>query len=257
MATDRRRLFAAGLAAAGAAALPACGKKKADAGTTGQPGQPRGPLHAFVVENGEPGQAGFIVGMLVTRDPAAQVLALANIRRQTKFRTELTNASTNRFKLAFLEPAFEHLAASPDLKGYMVAATGFADWAGRSAADRHAAHLAAYRALLHGLPAGDRTGLFVHLSPRSSGGRGDAKLRGELQTGLGQGATVSLDGGRFRDLPQLASVVFGSVRYAAGRMRSKTRRKAAEMLRAALKVGRLDTGSLAASGKIAAASAAF
>ena len=253
MATDRRRFFAAGLAAA---TLGACGKKKADA-KANPSGQAAGPLHAFVVENGQPGQAGFTVGMLVTRDPAAQVLALANIRRQTKFRTELEFASTNRFKLNFLKPAFEHLAASPDLKGYMVTATGFAGWAAKSAAERQAAHLAAYRALMHSLPAADRAGLFVHLSPRSSAGRGDGKLQGELQTGLGQGATVSLDGDRFRDLPQLASVVFGSVRYAAGQMRSKTRRKAVELLKAALKVPRLDAASLNAGRKVAATSAAF
>jgi len=254
MATDRRRFFAGGLAAT--AALAACGKKKVAAGP-GQPGQPTGPLHAFLVENGQPGQSGFSVGLLATRDPAAQVLALANIRRQTKFRTELEFASTNRFKLAFLKPAFAHLAASPDLKGAVVAASTFAGWAAKSDAEQQAAHLAVYRALLHGLSQTDRTGMFVHLSPRSSGGRRDARLLAGLQTGLGQGATVSLDGDRFRDLPQLASVVFGSVRYAAGPMRSKTKRRTVDLLKAALSLSRLDAAALAAGGKIAAASQGF
>jgi len=256
MATDRRRFFASGLAAAGAAALSACGKKKADA-KADPPGQPTGPLHAFLVENGLPGQTGFSVGLLATRDPAAQVLALANIRRQTKFRTELEFASTNRFKLAFLKPAFDHFAASRDLKAAQVTATEFAGWAGKSDADRQAAYLAAYRALLHLLPEADRAGMFVHLAARSSGGRRDAKLAAGLQTGIGQGATVSLDGERFRDLPQLASVLFGSIRYAAGPMRSKTKRRTVELLKAALKAPALDAASLTAGGRIAAASQAF
>lgn len=255
MATDRRRFFAAGLAA-GAAALAACGKKKAGAEPAG-PGRATGPLHAFVVENGQPGQAGFSVGMLVTRDPAAQVLALAGIRRRTKFRTELEFASTNRFKLTFLKPAFDHLAAGPDLKGYLVAATGFAGWAGKSAAERQAAYAAVHRALMHSLAPADRAGLFVHLSPRSSAGRRDGRLIAALQTGLGQGATVSLDGDRFRDLPDLASVVFGSIRYAAGPMRSKTKRRGVELLKAALKVARLDAAALNGQGKLAVAAAGF
>lgn len=255
MATDRRRFFASGLAAGGMVALAACGKKKTSPAV--QPGQPTGPLHAFVVENGQPGQAGFTVGLLATRDPAAQVLALANIRRRTKFRTELEFASTNRWKLVFLKPAFEHLAASPDLKAAMVTASGFAGWAGKSDADKQAAYLAVYRTLMNGLPPADRAGLFVHLSPRSSGAKRDGKLLSGLQAGLGQGATVTLDGHRFRDLPQFASVVFGSVRYAAGPARSKTKRKGVELLKSALKVPRLDVAALGAGGKIAAATAAF
>lgn len=255
MATDRRRFFAGGLAA-GAAALSACGKKKT-AAAPGTPGQPSGPLHAFLVENGQPGQAGFAVGMLLTSDPAGQVRALTEIRRRTRFRTELEFASTNRFKLAFLAPAFAHLAASPDLRGRMVRATGFAGWAARAAADRLAAHLAVYRALLDGLAAAAPAGLFVHLSPRSSAGRRDGKLVSALQAALGRGVTVSLDGARFRDLPQLASVVFGSVRYAAGPMRSKTKRRGVELLQAALKVPRLDAAALTAQGKIAASAAGF
>lgn len=255
MATDRRRFFAGGLAA-GAAALSACGKKKAETGP-GSPGQPTGPLHAFLVENGQPGQAGFSVGMLVTRDPAGQIRALTELRRRTRFRTGLEFASTNRFKLAFLEPAFAHLAAGRDLRGRMVTATGFAGWAGKSAADRLAAHAAAYRALLDGLVPAERAGLFVHLSPRSSAGRRDAKLAAALQAGLGRGATVSLDGDRFRDLPQLASVVFGTVRYATGPMRSKTKRRGVELLKAALKLPRLDAAALNGQGKLAVATAGF
>lgn len=252
MATDRRRFFALGLAASGVAALEACKKNEAK-GPGGQLA-PTGPLHAFVVENGTPGQPGFSVGMLATRDPAAQVLALSTIRRTTKFRTDLDFASTNRWKLLFLKPAFEHLAASPDLKGAMVTATGFAGWAKKAAAQQQAAHFAVYRRLFEGLGPADRSGLFVHLSPRSSGGRRDNKLLAELQTALGQGITVTLDGDRFRDLPQLASVVFGSVRYTG---RSKTKRKGVELLKAALKLSSLDAAALNAGGKLAAQALAF
>jgi len=253
MATDRRRFFASGLAA-GAAALTACGKKpdaKAPAG------QPAGPVHAFVVEHGQPGQAGFAVGLLATRDPAAEVRALAEIRRRTRFRTDLDFGSTNRWKLGFLGPAFDRFAAGTGLKGWMVTASGFADWAAKPAAERMAAYAAVHRALIDRLPAADRAGLFLHLSPHSSGGRRDGKLLAALQSGLGQGATVTLDGDRFRDLPQFASVLFGSVRYAAGPMRSKTKRRTVELLKAALKVGALDAAALAKTGKVIASTAAF
>jgi hypothetical protein len=252
MATDRRRFFALGLAAGGVAALPACKKNEAK-GPAG-PTTLAGPLHAFVVENGLPGQPGFSVGMLATRDPAAQVLALSTIRRQSKFRTDLDFASTNRWKLVFLKPAFEHLASSPDLKGAVVTASGFADWARKAAAQQQAAHFAVYRKLFEGLSPADRSGLFVHLSPRSSGGRRDNKLLSDLQTSLGQGITVTLDGDRFRDLPQLASVLFGSIRYAG---RSKTKRRGVELLKAALKVSTLDAAALNAGGKLAATVSAF
>ena len=48
-------------------------------------------------------------------------------------------------------------------------------------------------------------------------------------------------------------MVFGTVRYAAGPGRSKTKRRTVELLKAALKVPRLDAASLNAGGKLAVA----
>ena len=255
MATDRRRFFASGLVAA--TGLAACSKKTAPGATTGATTPPTGPLHVFVVENGALGQAGFSVSLLATRDPAAQVLALATLRRQTKFRTDLSFASTNRWKLKYLEPAFAHLAATADLKPRMVTAAGFAGWDRQTDAKQRSAWFALYHRLFESIPAAERNGMFVHLSRRSTGGNRDSRLVADLQATLGQGVTVSLDGARFKDLMDLASVVFGTVRYAAGTGRSKTKRRTVDLLKAALKVPRLDAASLNAGGKLAVATMAL
>lgn len=251
MATDRRRFFASGLAAAAASGLAACSKKKAPGAATGAAAAPSGPLHVFVVENGTLGQAGFSVGLLATRDPAAQALALATLRRQTKFRTDLSFASTNRWKLKYLEPAFRHLAETADLKPRMVTATGFAAWDRQTEAKQLASWFALYHRLFESIPAAERAGMVVHLSRRSTGGNRDSRLVADLQARLGRGVTVSLDGARFKDLMELAGVVFGSVRYAGGTGRSKTKRRTVDLLQTALKVPRLDAASLNAGGKLA------
>lgn len=250
MATDRRRLISAGLAAA--TGLAAC-QKKAQSARAGADGV----LHLFPVENGAVGQPGFSVGLLATRDPAALVLALATLRRQSRFRTDLSFASTNRYKLAYLEPAFKHLAGDPAVKLTSVTAPGFTNWAGRPAAARQAAHASLYRRLVEAIPAAERPGLVVHLARRSSGGVRDGKLQADLQAALGSGATVVLDGARFRDMVELASVVFGAVRYAPTSGRSRVKRRTVEMLKAALSTSSLDAAALNASGRLTTSSMAL
>lgn len=254
MATDRRRFFASGLAAV--TGLAACQKKKAHPARPGVAPGAAGPLHVFPVENGQLGQPGFSVGMLATRDPAAQVLALATLRRQTKFRTDLSFASTNKWKLAYLEPAFRHLVDSPDLKLASVTATAFADWAHQPDHEQLSTYFALYHRLFESIPAGERAGMFIHLSRRSSGGARDGRLQADLQTSIGGGATATLDGERFKDLGELASTVFGAMRYAGGPGHSKTKRRTVELLKAALKVARLDAAAINAGGRIAMSSMA-
>lgn len=255
MPTDRRRFFATGLAAA--AGLSACQKKTDAASRRDGPPVATGALHVFPVENGMLGQAGFSVGLLATRDPAAEVLALATLRRQTKFRTDLSFASTNKWKLAYLEPAFKHLANRRDVRLASVSASGFADWARQPDAKQLAAYFALYHRLFEAIPATDRAGMVVHLARRSSGGARDAKLQADLKTLLGPGASVVLDGERFKDVIELASVVFGAVRYAPTPGRSKTKRRTVDLLRTALGVPRLDAASLNASGRLTTSSMAL
>jgi hypothetical protein len=253
MATDRRRFFAAGLAAA--SGLSACGKKP-DAAPAGQ-AVASGPVHVFLVENGQLGQAGFSVGLLATRDPAGQVLALATLRRRTKFRTDLAFASTNRWKLAYLEPAFRHLAESRDPVLASVVASRFADWTRQAEPRQLSLYFALYQRLLESVPAADRAGMVVHLTRRSSKGARDGRLQAALQTQFGPRASVALDGARFKDLVELAATVFGSIRYAAGPGRSRTKRRTVELLAAALKVPRLDLAALNAGGRISTSSMAL
>jgi hypothetical protein len=184
------------------------------------------------------------------------VLALATLRRQTKFRTDLSFASTNKWKLAYLDPAFRRMAESPDLKLAAVTASGFADWSRQPDHKQLSTYFAMYHRLFEAIPAPERAGLVVHLSRRSSGGARDARLQADLQTALDH-ATVTLDGERFKDLVELGSVVFGAVRYAAGPARSHTKGRTVELLKSSLKAPRLDAASLNAGGRLTLSSMAL